>query len=184
MAREQMSRNRQRPLSLKLVSVADIPSATETPIDNLLDLYKQGLEMLELCRREKGKGLSAVQVGLPWNFFVVDQVSEAFADRLDLERHSPQFFVNCDYVPDGVDQIDSVEGCLSLKNKDGSFRRFTVPRATRIRLKGSLLVDHPTLQLKSIDVLLGLNSEAVVLQHEIDHAKGRLVSEWKEIFFY
>ena len=71
---------------------------------------------------------------------------------------------------------DSIEGCLSLKNKEGSLRFFKVKRYKKVRVTGKMLLTDKDLKLidldKELDGLMG-----TVYQHEIDHHRGILISD-------
>ena len=55
---------------IALVPVDLIPKAIDTPTDDLMSLFRLVNKMEKLCHDEKGVGLSAVQVGIPWNLFM------------------------------------------------------------------------------------------------------------------
>lgn len=141
----------------------------DTP-ENLVEVYKVFLQMCQLCSDAGGIGLAAIQVGLPWRFFVVQLIDGTF------EGH-----INCDYVPVGEDKELSVEGCLSIK-KNGELRFFEVQRYSSVRVTGELLTED--LRKVPLDrVLIGLYS--IVCQHEIDHSLKILISDiGQEIHVY
>jgi peptide deformylase len=142
-----------------------IPKAIDTPTDELMSLFRLVNKMEKLCHDEKGVGLSAVQVGIPWNLFIINK------------GRSYDYYINCRY--EGVGQkFKSIEGCLSLKNQDGSFRRFEVQRFDKIKLTGKQLVisGNAGLAINDIDfVVTGI--QAVIIQHETDHGFGILISD-------
>lgn len=154
---------------ISLVPVESIPLAGETPVGDLMMLFRLANKMEKICADEKGIGLSAVQVGIPWNFFVVQRRGGVF-----------DHYVNCTYEGSGR-KVKSVEGCLSLKGADGRCRMFEVDRHEKIDVKGKQLVlSGVGLSLNDIDFpTTGLH--AVVMQHEIDHASGILISRGREI---
>jgi peptide deformylase len=155
---------------LKIVPVKEIPKANAWLSNDLVKLYNYCLEMEAICDKHDGVGLSAVQVGLPFNFFVVKHDN--------LYRH----MVNCSYEPLDGDKFPSLEGCLSLRSFVGSLRRFEVPRYRRVRIKGKSLLAQDNLCLSEIDIELD-GYYAVVYQHEIDHANDILISQiGKEVF--
>lgn len=154
-------------LNLSIVPVEQIPKGEDVPLDDLLNIFKHGVYMQSLCVNLDGIGLSAVQVGIPWNFFVVNDPVEG------------GFYLNCFYEGIGEKEKESIEGCLSLRDKHGVLRRFCLKRFERIKLKGKKLVVQrvdPQFVLEDIDREVdGLFS--VVFQHEIDHANGTLISD-------
>lgn len=141
---------------LSLVSLELIPKAEPVPLDNLLDIFKIAVSMENLCQKESGIGLSAVQCGIPWSFFVVNRNDQY------------EYYLNCEYVGLG-EKVKSIEGCLSLRNKSGELRRFEVDRFNKVNILGK--------ELKVVDgklVLFDVDKTeedlyAVVFQHEIDH---------------
>lgn len=155
---------------LLLVSVDVIPNAKECPEDNLAEIYRICLLMEEVCDKEQGIGLSAVQVGIPWQLFIV---------KFPLtESDSPYYrhFVNCKYEGVGEEKGRSLESCLSLKNDKGNLRYFDVDRYKSIQFTGKELITESKLSLADVS----MKSEdyyRIVYQHEIDHHFGILISD-------
>lgn len=150
-------------LSIHLIEAEKIPKVISEQISPA-DLFRLGHQMEKICIENKGIGLSAVQVGIPYNFFIVERDSKF------------EYYFNCAY--EGNNQlIDSIEGCLSLKNKDGSFRRFKLKRHSEVAIKGSRVIESSEGKIilesfeKKESGLFG-----VVFQHEIDHASDILIS--------
>lgn len=150
--------------TLAIVPVKDIPLAEDTPTDNLLDVFRVITQMEKICIDNKGIGLSAVQVGIPWKLFIV-QRDDKF-----------EYFLNCEYSGLG-EKAKSIEGCLSLRNEQGNYRRFELERFPLALIKGKQLKvsSSPSLILEDISVL-EKDIMAVVFQHEIDHQSGILIS--------
>lgn len=148
---------------MEIVPVADIPAAKETPVGNLVDLYKTCLLMERTCVLNNGIGLSAVQVGIPWKMFVV-RTPEGTCD----------YFVNCEYSPEGEEKAESLEGCLSIRGNSGELRTFRVERWKKVRIKGlELSLIDGKLKLLPVDYIEEDPLYSVVFQHEIDHhSKG------------
>lgn len=150
-------------MKLKIIPVEDIPLGKEVPLDDLFKIYIicQNLELI--CKQEKGIGISAVQVGIPWNLFLIKSETGF------------EYFINCEYTSICDDKITILEGCLSIRSNN-KLRYFNVPRFSRIIVTGKKLV------FKNNDLFLEeFKSEisdlkAVVMQHEIDHSKGILIS--------
>ncbi len=160
------------PSELKIVSVPSIPRGISCPTNQLPQLYKLGLLMQTICEREKGIGLSAVQVGVPLNFFIV---------KFD-EQY--RFFLNCEYEPIGNAKEKSIEGCLSIKQPSGEFRYFEVDRFVQIKVKGKELVFEPDLSIAEIE-LTPTDVARIVFQHEIDHQNAILISDiGKEVYVW
>jgi peptide deformylase len=131
--------------------------------------------MEQLCLQQQGVGLSAVQVGIPWKLFVV-----YFDNKITPFR----YFVNCRYESN-TKKIQSLEGCLSLRNSAGDLRYFEVPRYEKVKIIGQeLLIGTNDLEIKDVNFeIAGLY--ATVFQHEIDHSDQILISEiGKEIHVF
>jgi peptide deformylase len=149
---------------IQLVEPEKIPKIISEQVDPI-DLFKLANKMEVICLDNKGIGLSAVQVGIPWNFFIVNRDSKF------------EYYFNCSYEGNN-DFIDSIEGCLSLINKDGSFKRFLLKRHSEVAIKGTRLVESIGGKMvlepfeKKESGLYG-----IVFQHEIDHASDILISK-------
>lgn len=148
------------PSDLKIVPLESIPKGQECESD-LPKLCKLALLLEAICEKEKGVGLSAVQVGVPFNFFVVNY--DYFSTR---NRY--RYFVDCVYTPITDDKEKSVEGCLSIRGVEGKLRYFEVSRFKKVSIKGKELIVEPTLQLKEFE-LTPTDYYRIVFQHEIDH---------------
>ncbi len=152
--------------TLRIVPVADIPTAQDTPTDNLIELYKTCLLMEQVCLTNHGIGLSAVQVGIPWKLFIV---------RTD--RTSFEYFVNCEYEPEGDEKVKGVEGCLSIRDSDGELRMYQVERWKKVRVKGQRLTVSGKPALVPVDWIEDDELYTIVYQHEIDHHRNVLISD-------
>lgn len=158
---------------LKIVDVVDIPSAAEIksfsseftfllPDQNKFSFLRQlATQMGFLCLSSNGVGLNAVQCGIPLCFFVA----------FDQENRLNAYF---DAKYEGLGQKSkSIEGCLSLKSEDGDIKRYVLERYDEIRVFGKKLVDDGFVEFD--EKFNGFYS--IVLQHEIDHNDGILISE-------
>ena len=160
------AKHKLKPPPLAIVPPDAIPPAAEVSTDNLLDVFRIVTRMEKVCTDNHGIGLAAVQVGIPWNLFIVlrDDVYECY--------------LNCDYTTIGNVKNKSLEGCLSLRKPDGGLRRFEVERSPSILVKGQRLrvSDATGLVLDDVNrIERGLY--ACVFAHEIDHGKGILISD-------
>ena len=145
---------------MELVSIDNIPLGRyETPTKNLTHLFATGQRMESLCKASNGMGLSAAQVGLPWNFFV-------YWSNYPEESQKFDYLFDCEYAPAG-DKFLSTEGCLSLSGK-----YYQVERHEKIKVSGKKLVFGDNIAVEEFVREFG-GVEAVVLQHEIDHGSGR-----------
>ncbi len=153
---------------LVIVSSEKIPKAEDIISfrENEIDFYiKTAVNMQILCSVKNGYGLSAVQCGIPLKLFVTNDGTNQF-----------RTFIDCDYVGNG-EKAESLEGCLSLRLGSGSIRRFIVPRYKDIRVSGyEIFINSIDKKFAKIeDNFSGI--PAIVLQHEIDHNNGILISD-------
>jgi peptide deformylase len=143
---------------MEIVSVENIPKGENVPLDNLMKVYKVCLDMEKVCLDGEGIGLAAPQVGIPWKLFIIK--STRF-----------EYYVNCEFQPLVEKDSQSIEGCLSLRKLDGSFRRFLVKRFSKIKIKGKRLLANDNLVLEDVDMVLD-DYRAIIFQHEMDHFLG------------
>lgn len=164
----------------KIVPPDKIPSdARSVPTKDLIAVYRICLEMQEICERENGVGLSAVQIGIPWQLFIIKKG----APDIWFGTYPYAYFIDCRYEAGPSNPITSVEGCLSLRTPNGKLRFFEVKRHEQVRVYGKRLATYPSLSLKDIDGWVSMERQSIVFQHEIDHAHGILISDHgKEVF--
>ena len=159
---------------MKIFSDEEIKQISEpiiSPPDDLVKIYEVVLLMADLCGLAGGVGLAAIQVGLPWKMFIV----------LNKEI-GVECFLNCEYIPEEDEKALSVEGCLSIRNSSKELRFFEINRFKSVRLKGEKL-DKNLKRIPVDQILTGF--DAIVVQHEIDHALKILISDiGKEIYSY
>jgi peptide deformylase len=152
--------------NLSIVGISAIPIGGVVPIDNPMEIYRLAVHMEPICVKNHGVALSATQVGVPYNFFVV------------INENGNEYYANCSYEGTG-EKSTYVEACLSLRNEDGSFMHFEVPRYRSVRVRGHKLMvnkDEVSVGFMEIDELYD-GMRAIVCQHEIDHANGILISQ-------
>lgn len=139
----------------------------DVPVDDLFSIFRVITQMEKLCTSQKGISLSAVQIGVPWNLFIVQR---------DSETCQYEYYINCEYSGIG-EKRKSIEGCLSLRDAQGSLRRFEVDRYSSILVKGKQLkISDSSLILEDVNKIeQGLFS--VIFQHEIDHYHEVLISK-------
>lgn len=155
---------------MQILPADKIQAICEPITKDILEVYKIAQKMSILCRSSKGIGLSAVQVGIPWKMFII--LNDNSLDKFDC-------YLNCEYEALSEEKIDSIEGCLSIKNK-----HFLVSRYKKIRVFGEKLVDLQTISF-SVDIEATDDHNAIVFQHEIDHHRNILISDvGKEISLY
>jgi len=133
--------------------------------------------MAELCIKEHGIGLAAVQVGIPWKLFVVRYINEGTSATAWIPTNDQfRFFVNCRYVPLSEEKEKSLEGCLSIRRPNGDFRHFEVDRYKQVKVEGHELLVSPELKVEPVTVEpKGFHN--FVFQHEIDHQDLVLISD-------
>jgi peptide deformylase len=160
---------------MDIVPVKDIPKAEPVPLDDPLAVYKICSQMERVCTARGGVGLSAVQVGIPWKLFLI---------LVDPKAKHYRYMVNCEYTPvEHSEKIKSIEGCLSLLDEDGQFRRFEVERYSTVKVEGMELRCHPDLRFHEHSAVYNLDDEysqtplTIVVQHEIDHHRDVLISD-------
>jgi peptide deformylase len=124
-----------------------------TGIDKRVRL--QAGEMLELMYAARGLGLAATQVGLPFQFLVMNPTADP--NQRDQER----VFIN-PVILERKGSVEGEEGCLSFP---GLYQK--VRRAKTVKVQAY------TLSGEACEVDAG-ELTARVLQHEIDHLHGIL----------
>lgn len=175
----------------EILNGLQLPKAEEisqVPLDKLAEIYKICLKMVAVCESNNGIGLAAVQVGIPYNFFVIKGNKNYKKNNHDTYG----YFLNCKYELNfynsdnyNTEKVLSLEGCLSLRSIDGRLRHYQVERYRSIILNGYRLYDDTKLDLVKIDNEPIDGFEAVVFQHEIDHGHGKLISDFgQEVFMY
>ena len=167
---------------MQIVEIDTIPEAHDVSIDNPMAVLRICQEMEEFCEQQEGIGLSAVQVGIPQKLFVMKSggcCPDLYGDN------TYTYFVNCDYEATDENCIVTLEGCLSVRSKDGQLRVFQVKRHKNIRLFGYRLDINKNVCFTPVDLMVDFEKQCVVLQHEIDHQKCKLISDHgKEIFIW
>ena len=143
---------------LSIAPLESMPSPPyKTPDHDLSLIYSTSKRMESLCVKLKGLGLASAQVGLPWRMFVANPFGDGF-----------QCYFDCEYEPLSEEKRTSVEGCLSLPG-----RQYAVQRYDAVRVRGMRLLegdDRPESRPFSCEFY---GAAAVLMQHEIDHDKGR-----------
>ncbi len=130
------------------------------PVQQIDDeLRSQVREMFELMYDNRGIGLAANQVAIPYRFFVLNLTGDP--EQPDEER----VFINPEIVK-RHSSVEEEEGCLSFPGLYGK-----VQRAKRIRVKAFDLEGNEV-ELDAEDLL----SRAI--QHETDHLHGRLFIDY------
>jgi len=105
---------------------------------------------------DDGIGLAATQVGRSEAIIIID-ISE--------ERNSPLILINPEVVSGSNKEIGQ-EGCLSVPGYYADVERFTTVKVEGLDRNGKEVI------VENDDFL------AIVLQHEIDHLKGKLFIDY------
>lgn len=153
---------------VNIVPINETPKNSGPVSENFLEVCKICCILKGVCHRLQGVGLSAVQVGLPLNIYVIKTKSDY------------ECYIDCSYSPIDDLKITTLEGCLSIRNQSGDFKTFKVERHKKVRLVGKKLSDF-----KLLDVDEELEGQlAVIHQHECDHADGIFISDIGEQIEY
>jgi peptide deformylase len=156
-------------MTLSIIPISEIPKEEDiidTPLDDLDEIHDLFNKMVKICKDNGGVGLSAIQLGMPWKFFIV---------RYGINTDSEFFgnYINCDYYakPD-CPTLCSTEGCLSFPGKN-----FAVNRYTDISILGQSLIVNRNRKLELVNVNYNISDidsiYLYVFQHEIDHQFGQ-----------
>lgn len=171
---------------MMIVETSEIPCLDKiqsVSLEQPMEIYKVCRELQELCDRESGIGISAVQVGIPWKLFLVK--GDGSCPLIPSGTYG--YFLNCIYSPVTEEKVVSLEGCLSLKTTDGQLRTFQVTRSALVRIEGTCLRTEPKLCFEQVDIVLHYGQQGIVFQHEADHSFGqeRLISKiGTEVFLW
>lgn len=146
----------------KLVPVPEIPRTTnEVAYTDPIAVYRKFNTLENVCVREKGVGLCAVQIGLPDRMFVTRSQDGSF-----------RYFINAKYEAVGEERFTSCEGCLSLPG-----RAFLVSRHRTVRVTGTEMLVGEGVVFKDVDFEVDDPLYTAVFQHEIDHCYGIMIDE-------
>lgn len=158
-------------MNYSLVPLEKFPKTLNTSIEHsLIEVFKVCNQMEKICNDNNGVSLSAVQVGLPWNLFIINR------------NNNYDYYLNCNYRGLGG-FINSIEGCLSICDKNQQTRRFEVKRYSEVIVTGQRLIVDNDLSLESFS-LKEEGFYSVIFQHEIDHSHGILIEDiGKEVYF-
>lgn len=129
-------------------------ATNDIPVESITgDTFRQiGASMLEVLKDYGGIGLSANQVGLPFNMCVTS-----------ISANDPKIMLNPRVIKQSDARINSKEGCLSVPGALCSINRHKDVTVEYEDVTGETITLEAT----------GLTS--CCLQHEIDHLKGVLM---------
>ena len=114
-------------------------------------------DMNKILRQNKALGLTACQIGIPANFFIVNKLKLSGTKKFN-------YFINTTIEYIGT-PVAGEEGCLSIPGE-----LYTVERHSKIRVR-SMMLNGTTRE----SVFSGLTAR--VIQHEYDHTRGILISD-------
>lgn len=116
------------------------------------------LRMIRTCLHAGGVGLHAIQIGVPYNFFVMTRDGGT----------SWTLCVNPSWEPvEGSTKVTGREGCLSLPRVVAK-----VPRVDSVVARWW----NRDLTVETVETLTGLDS--VIFQHETEHGEGKTIKRW------
>lgn len=118
-----------------------------TNFSNVLMHIKE--RMISVMRENNGIGLAANQIGLRHNMFIVGEKE----------------FINAKITKKSPEMVIHTEGCLSIPDQGYVVSRYKEITVKYQDLKGVKHEEHFT------------DLEAIVIQHEIDHLRGRTLAK-------
>lgn len=147
----------------------DVPLPLSKEDEELLrDMYQYVVDSTDEEKAEKfnlrpAVGISAIQVGVPKKMtaIVVDDTDKN-GDPVRWEF----MLVNPKIVSSSIQQayLSAGEGCLSVAEEHQGY----VPRSARVKVRAYDLLTGQNIEIRAQGYL------AIVLQHELDHFKGKL----------
>lgn len=148
----------------KIVTDKSILGIKSTPVESLDLGEKIAAKLLHTLNKHKtGIGLSAIQIGIPKNVFVM---------RLG----DIKIFINPEIIEASQDKFVHEESCLSIPNK-----RYMVSRHNKIKVKSdyssdTIVLGIDTNEINNPDYYQKI-IESAVFQHEFDHLNGMLITD-------
>ncbi len=116
-------------------------------------------DMFETMHKANGIGLSAIQIGVPLNIFVIEI---NYDDIEEDDSHFKKVFINPNIKEFSGEKIKLSEGCLSIPQISAQVERYD-------KIKIEWFDENWD---KHEEEFSGLNSRAI--QHEYDHLQGKL----------
>lgn len=116
-------------------------------------------DMFETMYRSIGIGLAAPQIGKNINLIVIDP---SFGE----DEKDAMYLINPEIIEHSNQTIESEEGCLSVPGI-----RATIPRYEWVKVSYRDLSNNER-------ITEGSGYKSIVLQHEIDHLRGRLFIDY------
>ncbi|QJC30860.1 peptide deformylase [Enterobacteriaceae endosymbiont of Macroplea appendiculata] len=122
-----------------------------------IDTKYLSIKMLDLMYEFGGIGLAATQIGIHKRIIVIDITSS---------QNNPLVCINPTIISHSNEQMNSLEGCLSIPQE-----RHNILRYKTIQMKFTTLT-HKTMIIKAQHIL------SSCIQHEIDHLNGILFIDY------
>ncbi len=154
-------------MTYKIVPADKIPEAKNVDIDSdkeLVECVELIYDMIEMCEKNTGIGLSAVQIGVPKRLCVA-RIAENWWN-----------FINCEYEPIvEKGKRYNIEGCLSLPKQ-----QYKVQRWNEVEVSGSSIMkiepDSGEISIHRFKIEFS-DYASIVVQHELDHQNGILIRD-------
>ncbi|MFN4220250.1 MAG: peptide deformylase [bacterium] len=131
---------------------------SEIKNDSFKELIK---EMSILMEEYKGVGLSAIQVGIPKNFFIIKKDFDKEDEQNPFENI--EVYINPKITEQSQEKVESWEGCLSIPGIECLVERTKKIKVTYINMEGNIVQEEIE------------DFRSIVFQHEYDHTKGILI---------
>lgn len=125
-------------------------------------------DMLETMHHAHGVGLAAPQVGQLLQVFVMD--ADPITEELDEPDFGPMVFINPEIVDQSEKRVELEEGCLSIPEVRDTVLR---PEQVTIRWQDQSFASREM----TFD-----GWSARVIQHEMDHLRGKLFLDYLSAF--
>lgn len=140
----------------QLVSLEKIPRGRMVDLRDTSKWKEIAYFLHQYARTNPCLGVHAVQFGIPMNIFI----------------YNDNIYVNCVYLSTLSDTIKSIEGCLSIPDK-----QYAVNRFKEVRVRGYTFYQN---KIEDFDETFNVDdnkTSTIVFQHEIDHQDGILISD-------
>lgn len=154
---------------IKLYGDPDLQKISHAVTPNYPNLQQLIADMFETMHKARGIGLSAIQIGIPINLFVIE------ASLPDENFHFKEVFINPVITKFSSEKVQHLEGCLSIPGLTGFVNR---PESISIKYYDA---NWKKTKAKFAD------RESRIIQHEYEHLMGQLYTDslapmWKEVF--
>lgn len=133
-------------------------------------LHDFAIEMIDALRKYNGVGLSAVQLGKPINMTVIEYIPQNMDENSKKELRANEsiplmILVNAKITKFSDKTYIAPEGCLSLPEKE-----YPIKRSCEVHVLAQD-INGERVKIRARDFF------ARILQHELDHANGILITD-------